>query len=508
MIPAEIQQAMQQWLAQATPPEQQMDHRWIGRYRELSSHDSFWWLSWAGPFTVEEQQQWHRLFLPPVDEQTKNQLAPLLKGSFEREIEAARAAQREPHLWYPAIEIDEVRHRIAGLVELGIQIEQEEPDEIVRQLYQGAIEEETQYLRIVEATYEKNTERFWELNQAVFQTPTPDEMAYAISWVKRLLQQGFAQPETAEISQQLLNYIQERLHLSLDLSASENEPPVAYALQPATARTVSVDVARLFYEAVLYESGYEGWRVNVDTSGGGVTRVEWGLRQLILVEESLTLEKIRHLLAHELAGHVARSFAGEHSPIGLLGIGTQNCSATEEGLALYYERQLVASHGGFFDDSGSVLGTLATGLATGIGTPPQTFSSLSPFIEQLIFLYRRLLRPWRNKESDQKVARKLALTRCLRTFRGVPELEKAGVCYLQDATYLRGILEIERLASQHEEMLKRLAVGMIACDRLSILQPLKIAPPPQPLQSILGDPELDTYILSFENIKEGVAQIS
>lgn len=505
MIPAEIQQAMQQWLAQATLAEQQLDHRWIGHYRELSSHDSFWWLSWAGPFTAEEQQQWTRLFLPPVDEHTKNQLAPLLKSSLEREIDAAYAAQREPHLWYPAIEIADVRRRIAGLVELGTQIEQEEPDAIVRQLYQGAIEEEIQYLRLIEATYEKNTERFWELNQTVFHVPTSDEMAYALSWVRCLLQQGFEQPETAEISHQLLNYLQERLHFSLDLSMGENEPPVAYALHPATPRTVSVDVARRFYEAVLRESGYGGWRVNVDTSGGDVTRVEWGLRQLILAEETFTLEKIRHLLAHELAGHVARSFAGEHSPIGLLGIGTQNCSPTEEGLALYSERRLVASHGGFFDDSGFVLGTLATGLATGIGTPPQTFSSLYPCIEQLIFLYRRLLRPWRNKESDQKVARKLALTRCLRTFRGVPDLEKTGVCYLQDATYLRGILQIEHIASQSEEMLKRLAVGMIACDLLPILQPLKIVPPPQPLQSIIGDPELDTYILSFENIREGVA---
>ena len=79
---------------------------------------------------------------------------------------------------------------------------------------------------------------------------------------------------------------------------------------------------------------------------------------------------------------------------------------------------------------------------------------------------------------------------------------------MQDATYLRGILQIERIVSQGEEMLKRLVVGMIACDLLPVLQLLKIGPPPQPLQSLLGDPELDNHILSFEDIKEGVAQIS
>jgi hypothetical protein len=51
VIPQEAQQAMEQWLSQATPPEQQLDRRWIERYRELNSQDSFWWLSWAGPFT-------------------------------------------------------------------------------------------------------------------------------------------------------------------------------------------------------------------------------------------------------------------------------------------------------------------------------------------------------------------------------------------------------------------------------------------------------------------------
>lgn len=287
---------------------------------------------------AEEQEQWDRLFQPPLDEATKEQLGPLLKQSTERELEAACAEQREPRLHYPAIEIDDVRRRIASLEELGVEIEQEEPNQIVRLLYRGAIEEEANYLRIIEATYEGNTERFWEFNRRVFPEPTPDEMGYAFSWVRRLIQQGFKQSETEESSQQLLSFIQDHLHLSLDLSVGRDDPPVARELSPSTPRRVSVDVARRFYEAVLRESGYEGWQVSIDTTGGGVTRVEWGLRQLILAEETFTVEGIRHLLAHELAGHVARSFAGEHSPLGLLGVGTQYCSATEEGLALYHER--------------------------------------------------------------------------------------------------------------------------------------------------------------------------
>ncbi|MGB8346279.1 MAG: hypothetical protein WCD86_15455 [Ktedonobacteraceae bacterium] len=502
MISKEAQEAMQQWLVQATPPEQQWDRRWIGRYRELTSQDSFWWLSWAGPFTEEEQQQWDRLFHPPLDEITKEQLGPLLKQSREREVEAALAEQREPHFHYPAIEFDDVRHRIVGLTQLDTEIEQREPNAIVRRLYHGMIENDVNYLRIIEAAYEEDTERYWMFNRRMYDQPTPDEMAHAFSWVRRLLQQGFEHSETAEASQQLLSFIQEQLHLSLDLSVGKNDPPVAIELNPVEKpRSISLEAARQFYRTVLCEGGYEGWQVNIDTAGG-VTRVEWSLRQLILAEGSFTVEKIRHLLAHELAGHVARSFAGEHSPIGLLGIGTRGYESIEEGLAIYHERRVDALHGRVFDDSGAISGTLATGLASGVVTPPLTFSSLCKFFELFIFLYRRLLRPWQDEERDRESTRRLAIGRCLRTFRGVPDLKRAGICYLQDVTYLRGLLQVVRLAVEDTTALEQLTVGMVAYELLPTLQPLKLLPPPQPLRELAYDPDLDNYILSFE-VSEG-----
>jgi hypothetical protein len=497
---------MAQWLSQATPPEQQLDRQWIGRYRELTSQDSFWWLSWAGPFTEEERQQWNRLFMPPVDEAAKEQLAPFLTQSRERELAAALAEQREPRLHYPAIEIDDVRRRITGLVQLDAEIEREEPNTIVRQLYHGTIEKDVDYLRIIEAAYEGNMDRYWTFNRRMFHEPTSDEMAHAFAWVRRLLQQGFEQPETGEISQQLLSFIQEQMHFSLDLSVGKDDPPVALERDPsATPRTISVGAVRSFYETVLREGGYEGWQVLIDSAGGG-TRVESGSRQVLLGNETWTIGDIRHLLSHELAGHVARSFAGEHSPIGLLGIGTRDYSPTEEGLALYHERGVAALHGEAFDDSGQICGMLATGLASGIVTPPQTFSSLYTFIERLIFLYRRLLRPWNDKENDQKRAHRFALRRSLRTFRGVPDLGRAGVCYLQDVIYLRGTLLIKRIAAEDEAVLDRLAVGKIAYDLLPVLQPLQIAPPPQPLRELAYDPELDNYILAFESSGEEVTK--
>ncbi|MFL5657669.1 MAG: hypothetical protein ACJ8CB_26245, partial [Ktedonobacteraceae bacterium] len=272
-------------------------------------------------------------------------------------------------------------------------------------------------------------------------------------------------------------------------------------------RTISAEAARTFYETILRESGYEDWQVVIDYAGGG-TRVESGLRHLFLSPEGFTLERVRILLAHELAGHVARSFAGEHSPIGLLGIGTRDYYPTEEGLALYHECRVDALHGQVLDDSGLMSGMLATGLATGVVTPPQTFSSLYAFFEMLLILYRLLRRPWEEVHNAQKRVHRLVLARCLRTYRGVPDLEQAGVCHLQDVAYLRGLLLIERIAAEDETALDRLAVGKIAYDLLPVLHPLKMAPPPQPLRQLAYDPGLDSYILSFESPEEDAEKLA
>jgi hypothetical protein len=507
VISQATQQAMKEWLKQATPPEQQLDRRWIERYRELNAQDSFWWLSWAGPFTEEEQQQWDRLFHPPLDEATKAQLAPLVAQSRERELDAALAEQREPHLQYPAIEIDEVRRRIAGLTELDAEIEREEPHAIVRHLYHERLQEDIDYDRMIEAVYEGNRDSFWACNQRMYQLPSSDEMTYAFAWVRRLLQQGFERSETAEISQELLKLIQDRLLLALDLSVGTTEPPVArerQLVEPATP--LSGEAARRFYEAALREGGYEGWSVSIDSASGGISRVESASRQLILSGEDWTIEDVRIDLAHELAGHVARSFAGEHSPIGLLGIGTKAYPVTEEGLALYYESQVEARYATPFDDSGQITGMLAMGLASGVVTPPLTFSSLSTFIEHLIYLYRRLLRPWNDPERDRKRARDFARYRCLRTFRGVPHLEQAGACYLQDTMYLRGILLMRRLVAEDETILDRLMVGKVAYDLLPVLEPLHLIPSPQPLRELAFDSDLDKHILSFEASKEPMTE--
>src|SRR5436305_15040728 len=112
----------------------------------------------------------------------------------ELELVAAISEQREPQLRYPAIEIYEGRRPIVSLIQLVTEISQEEPNAIIHHLYHATIEEDIDFLRLIEAAYEGNTERFWECNLRLFPVPTAEEMHDALSYVRRALLQGFKHP--------------------------------------------------------------------------------------------------------------------------------------------------------------------------------------------------------------------------------------------------------------------------------------------------------------------------
>jgi len=498
---------IEQWRNQATSPEHQLDWRWIGRFRELVAYDGYGWLAHAGPFTEEEQAQWDRLFGPDADEATWEQLATLMVQSRERELQAALAKEREPRLRYPAIDIEEVRRRIAGLLQLDTEMSQQEPNVIVRRLYHGAIAYDLDFLRLIEATYEGDTETFWQCNNPSDSQPTPEEVEFALLPIKREIMRGLERPETREVAQQLREFMQTRLHLSLDLppNTEESEEERPDESHSAPQPTISAQAAKTFFEAALRESGYDDWRVEIDPKAIE-PRVEGGLRTLFLSNGCFRLDEVRYWFVHELVGHVGRNVAGERSPLGLLGISTKNYQPTEEGFNRYHERQIETLHRRASHPPEIWMGTIATGLASGVITPPQTFRFLYTFIDQYVLLRQLLRRPDANIEKARQQTREYAIHICLRAFRGVPDLERAGVCYLQDAMYLRGIQMVERAIAKDQTVLDRLAVGKVSLEVLPDLQELGIVSAPQPLRQLAYDPDLDARILSFEQAKEQGSQ--
>ena len=85
------------------------------------------------------------------------------------------------------------------------------------------------------------------------------------------------------------------------------------------------------------------------------------------------------------------------------------------------------------------------------------------------------------------------------SFEAFPSLSQAGICYPQDAIYLHGLFMIEQAVAFDKTVLDRLAVGKVALELLPDLQELGITTTSLPsLYTRASDPDLDAYILSFE----------
>jgi len=167
-------------------------------------------------------------------------------------------------------------------------------------------------------------------------------MRYALSRVAYYTHQGLRSERAREASQPFPQRC-EHCGVSLAFFPAGEEDQAPQQLLPLTASqippgTISIQAARRFFEALFPQTGFEKWRVEIDSTAG-CGRIEQGLRCLFLQDRSSSLKEIKQFLAHELAGHAARCIAGEHSLPGLLGVHTKNSLETEEGLAMSYEIQ-------------------------------------------------------------------------------------------------------------------------------------------------------------------------
>jgi tetratricopeptide (TPR) repeat protein len=488
-----------------------LDWRWYARYKKAIAFDVFGWLTHAGPFSAEEQDEWHHL-RDHHDEQAQVRREQLIKASRDRELENALDEQREPRLLYPAIQIGEVRAHISTLLQLAAEIGEQEPNAIVRRLYLEAIEEQVDYLRMVEATFQGDHQAFWVHNRRVHAEPTSEEMEVTLDHLLNMLYRGMRQERTAEISTRLFEDLKGICSPAIlhRLQSREGRGEGDELSAPANGRVeeqhvISPAVAKQFFEAVLEEYGFSGWLVQLDHATNNF-RIEANVQTLFLpAYKPLSLARVRELLGHELEFHVLRAEAGKRTPLALLAEGTRNFLTIDEGIAVHYDQQTAQTQNQALDEASmsTWIGTLATGLAAGVLSTPQTFLQLHRLLEELYLLDRLLFKKERDLCKAKTAARRLALNRCLRTYRGIPDLTVPGICYAKDAIYLRGYLQLQQAIKEDPEVLDRLMVGKIAYEHAQEMKELGITVPSIRPRWYAHRPDLNEYILSFDSSHAG-----
>jgi len=246
---------------------------------------------------------------------------------------------------------------------------------------------------------------------------------------------------------------------------------------------------------VFTQKYHTDWHVEIDLTRTA-TCVDASKKKLLLPPQSFSLNKIRELLAEEVEVHAYRSMSGMRSPLALLGLGLARYSATEEGLANHSIQQ-VTQYLHRREKSKDWIGTLATGLASGVLTPPLTFYELATFLEKKFLIDDCLSSggaiTW---EKSVASARQQAWVRAARTFRGVPHLEQAGCCTLKDVSYLRGYFAVKQAIEETEE--QRLLVGKIGIEHLDQMNELDIIAPAYPHHHLALVPDLLDRVSQYE----------
>ncbi len=496
---------IRQW--REASPSEQLDWRWSARYRELVQYDAYHWLTPAA-FSPAEMERWEQLQERPSNKESQSHLEALMTQSRDREIQAALSEGREPRFHYPRLPIAEVRQRIEGLRTLAEEIARDEPNAVVQHLYLDVIEENLSLLQLIQATHEGNTQAYWQHNRGLHVEPTPEEMERVLSQVGRLIALGRVRADLVEVSEVAWQFLQ-HIHAPvpiLSAPAQVREAQEELSEPAAPRRMVAPQTAQRFFDAVMREYGFDGWHTVIDAAATS-PYVESFTQCLTLQDRQISLEQVRYLLSHEIECHVFRAAMGARSQLALLGTGTAFYRLTEEGLAKYYDRQTEEVQGNIEDEflTGGYIGTLATGLASGVLCAPLTFSQLYQFLESFLVLQRVITGMSKNVEKAQASAPRLARIRCLRTFRGVPDLTVAGVAYTHDALYQRGLQRVEHAIQQNTQVLTRLMVGKVGLQQLDDLAELGITEPISQPRWLAHDRDLDQYILSFESENNGTS---
>ena len=481
----------------------QLDWQWFSRYQQLASYSDVGWLTQAGPFSEEQQQEWNRLLNQKDDGSASNRLSTIIAASRKRELDSSLKEQREPRFHYPRIPADEVQERIAGFSQLRSEIEKSEPNIIVRRLYLNAIDELLNELHMIDATSRQDDEAFWHYNQSLNPTPTDAEMEIALRPLISLLRRGLQRSNTQDLADHLLQQISSWLRNPLDsYNVSEDAEQAEMESQNKESlvlhgpeKLFSPEVVGRFFVEVFRRYQFP-WTIKYDEAIDHAY-VNQSHKQLFLpTNKWISSKKIRDLLGHEIETHVFRAVSGEKSLLALLSLGFGGYLETEEGLAIYYAQEIDAYNAiGKLDRSW--IGTLATGLAAGVICEPFTFRKLQGFLESVNTLRGLLARADVPFLQIQEEARRNAQNRCLRTWRGVTDLTYAGICSTKDNIYLRGYLTISQALEQDITMFERLMVGAVGIEHLADLAELGITVSPIKHQRLAVDPDLDSYIERF-----------
>lgn len=180
---------------------------------------------------------------------------------------------------------------------------------------------------------------------------------------------------------------------------------------------------------------------------------------------SISRNRAKRLIAHEIEIHALRRQNGAQSQLHILEHGTAGYVKTEEGLALYHQAKRVPSshHLPGFWDSWTIALMQRLGFA-------QAY--------QRVFDAKKTLLDLAHTKNAAHLAQEKAWDLCVRACRGITHPGKPGLVYAKDSIYRAGYLAVHKAMMQTDadKLFKTLHQGKIGLEDIQRIASLNLNP--------------------------------
>lgn len=205
-------------------------------------------------------------------------------------------------------------------------------------------------------------------------------------------------------------------------------------------------IQQAFEQALIAEGLANDWKAVVDTFDKRRTiSVGYSTKRIYIPSDAHYLRLVKRnalgatalqkMIVHEVHAHVRRQNSGSKSALQLLGLGLAGSRMAEEGIATYFEQELLADNQFF----AGYLSYFTIGVAHGLdrGGVPRNFRELFKVLSEFFRL---------THGHNELVADRLAWDRCIRVYRGA-RAHLPGVVLNKDLLYRAGNIHIHGLVA-------------------------------------------------------------
>lgn len=372
-----------------------------------------------------------------------------------------------PVLDYPKINLVRLAEDEEALLILKRDLLLGEANEVVKQAYRWKLNMKIAELRMLRAVALDDMNRFKRYSEFIYGKPSREVFAGTVEGLRRDATEALASesPDLIQAAHGLLELLPADLPDG-KIEALPSQETVERVrtetlremqnLLPAEgheSRKYLAEEIKTVFEGVLQSMNAEGWSVVVDTGSKSGISVDQEKKAVKIPESrSLSFQKLRTLIAHELGTHVARRLNGERSKLRLLGLGLDRYEQGEEGVATMREQVLE----GEIEDFTGLEGHLAIALASGLDGSPRDFREVYTVMER--HFYFKALKAGKPPDQARTSAQTNAWNRTVRTFRGT-DCKTKGVCFTKDIIYREGNIGVWNLVKTETEELERFSIG-------------------------------------------------